>query len=176
MATPVFYASYYKITPKMRPGLRVCNNAVQGNHNLPLSCSVSIKILLSYTAERVSVNGSSATGNCSTFSSTHNRLSRCDAPTSSVLFDGNIPTLTGLDGDMWASQLLTLQTTNEDRRDIIFDFTGSSNSQFRVGRVELVMFNCPDMGIALQNIRLLSATVISDALEPVSTFSVPITP
>ena len=67
------------------------------------------------TTETVSINGSSVTGNCSsvtTFSSRHNGLSRCDVPTSSVLFDGNIPALTGLDGDMWASRLLTLQTTN----------------------------------------------------------------
>ena len=39
--------------------------------------------------------------------------SKCEASTSSVLFDGNIPTLTGLDGDMWASQLLTLQIRNQ---------------------------------------------------------------
>ena len=83
-------------------------------------------------------------------------LSRCDAPTSSVLFDGNVPTLTGLDGDMWASQLLTLQllpSTSESRREFIFDFTRTSPS-FRVERVELVMFNCPEWGIAVQNIRL----------------------
>ena len=28
-----------------------------------------------------------------------------------VLFDGNVPTLIGLDGDMWASQLLILKLT-----------------------------------------------------------------
>ena len=63
------------------------------------------------TAETMSVNGSSAAGNCS--SDTVGFLSRCDAPTSSVLFYGNIPALTGLDDDMWASQLLTLQTTGK---------------------------------------------------------------
>ena len=51
------------------------------------------------TAETVSVNGSSQVGNCSTFTAPSiSRLSRCTTPTSSVLFDGNIPTLTGLDG------------------------------------------------------------------------------
>ena len=51
-----------------------------------------------------SVNGSSATGNSSNYTS-----GACNDPASSVLFDGHIPTLTGLDGDMWASQLLTIQ-------------------------------------------------------------------
>ena len=70
------------------------------------------------------MNGSSSTGNCSNVAtSTHSGQSRCDTPTSSVLFDGNIPTLTGLDGDMWASQLLTLRIKNVIRREIIFDFT-----------------------------------------------------
>ena len=62
----------------------------------------------------------------------------------------NLPTLTGLDGDMWVSQLLTLQTTNLLRREIIFDFTAID--LFRVGRVELVMFNCPEWGISVQTI------------------------
>ena len=47
------------------------------------------------------MNGSSATGNCSNYAN-----GACNDP---VLFDGHIPTLTGLDGDTWASQLLTIQ-------------------------------------------------------------------
>ena len=62
-----------------------------------------------------SVNGSSATGNCSNYAS-----GACNDPASSVLFDGHIPTLTGLDGDMWASQLLTTQGSGVL---ILFDFT-----------------------------------------------------
>ena len=38
-------------------------------------------------------------------------------PNSTVLFDGNISTLTGLDGETWASQLLTLQTKKEARKE-----------------------------------------------------------
>ena len=117
------------------------------------------------------MNGSSATGNCSDVDPGGQQL-RCNAPTSSVLFDGNIPTLTGLDGDVWASQLLTLQTTNEARREIIFDFTGTSNS-LRVERVELVMFNCPDWGIAVQVITLLVSSSLSVGRTVVQTFSVP---
>ena len=91
--------------------------------------------------------------------------SRCETPTSSVLFDGNIPTLTGLDGDMWASQLLTLQTHNPSGIEIISDFTGRSG----VERVELVMFNCPKWGIAVQAIRILRATSISSTRTLIGT-------
>ena len=33
----------------------------------------------------------------------------CSRPTNSILFGGNVPTFTGLDGNMWASQLLTIE-------------------------------------------------------------------
>ena len=119
------------------------------------------------------MNGSSATGNCSSIAiSTHDGLSRCDAPNSSVLFDGNIPTLTGLDEDMWACQLLILQVAGSSRRDILSDFTGKS-SYVGVRRVELAMFNCPEWGISVQTIKLLTATSLSQTALAVSTFSVP---
>ena len=65
----------------------------------------------------ISDRGSSATGHCSNVSDS-GRV--CNTPRSSVLFDG-IPTLTGLDGDMWATQLLTLNTSTSSAS-IIFDF------------------------------------------------------
>ena len=111
------------------------------------------------------MNGSSATGNCSSVV-TVSSLSRCDAPTSSVLFNGNIPTLTGLDGDMWASQLLTLQTTNEFRREIVSEVTDV------VARVEFVIFNCPEWGISTQVIRLSTATTGGTRSSP-QAFNVP---
>ena len=40
----------------------------------------------------------------------------------SVLFDGKVSTLTGLDGNLWASQLLTINTT-ANTAEITFDFT-----------------------------------------------------
>ena len=97
--------------------------------------------------------------------------SRCEAPTSSVLFDGNIPTLTGLNGDMWASQLLTLQICNPSGIEIISDFTGRSG----VERVELVMFNCPEWGIAVQAIGFGSATSTSSTRTPIVAISPTIT-
>ena len=96
------------------------------------------------------VNGSSATGNCSNIARSNNEFkSICHHPTSSVLFDGVIPTLTGLDGDMWASQLLTLNSTGSIK-------VAFSIPIFQIVRlrVELVMFNCPEMGISVQSISL----------------------
>ncbi len=61
----------------------------------------------------MSVNGSSRDGNCNL-----TLTARCNEPTTSVLQDGIISTLTGLDGDMWASQLLTINTT-----DLTIDFS-----------------------------------------------------
>ena len=112
------------------------------------------------------MNGSSATGNCSSIT-TGSSLFRCDVPTSSVLFDGNIPTLTGLDGDMWASQLLTLQTTNLFRREIIVNITTV------VERIELLMFNCPEWGISTQTIRLATAISFAGTRSLLQSFNVP---
>ena len=100
----------------------------------------------------VAVNGSSSTGRCLSFT---NRKT-CLTPTNSVLFDGNAPTLTGLDGDMWASQLLTINTT-ANPAEITFDFTATPNYT-GMGRVEVVMFNCPEWGISVRTINLHSAT------------------
>ena len=90
------------------------------------------------------MNGSSDTGHCSSVSHGGVR-STCTDPTSSVLFDGVIPTLTGLDGDMWASQLLTLQRPMSS---INIDITTP------ISRVEVTMFNCPEWRISVQSISL----------------------
>ena len=114
----------------------------------------------SYTfrlADAVSVNGSSATGHCSSVAtgqgSSRGQI-KCYTPTGSVLFDGNIPTLTGLDGDKWASQLLTLRGDTP----LFFDFTGTPGYA-GVERVELTMFNCPEWGISVQQIGLYSRSL-----------------
>ena len=108
------------------------------------------------------MNGSSATGQCNSATAfgANTGLSNCSQPTTSVLFDGNIPTLTGLDGDMWASELLVFQLTESTRKDIISDFTATPN-YVGVRRVEIMMVNCPEWGIGVSGIRLLSAPSIS---------------
>ncbi len=94
----------------------------------------------------MSVNGSSEDGNCSLV------LKKiCNEPTTSVLQDGIIPTLTGLDGDMWASQLLTISSSSN----ITFDFQATRGY---VERVEVVMFNCPEWGISVDGITLYEST------------------
>ena len=119
------------------------------------------------------MNGSSKDGGCATFLPSSGQ-SECLDPTSSVLFDGNIPTLTGLDGDMWASQLLPLQSHNGASQGIVSAFTNTPNYE-GVERVELVMFNCPEWGIEVQNIRLLAGTSAPASRSVVGTFSPNIT-
>ncbi len=99
----------------------------------------------------MSVNGSSEDGNCSLLFTT------CNEPTTSVLQDGIIPTLNGLDGDMWASQLLTINTDSLTT-DITFDFQATPG-YVGVQRVEVVMFNCPEWGISVDSISLYESTI-----------------
>ena len=89
-----------------------------------------------YSALHVlAANGSSAAGGCSDVTSyLTTSISTCNAPTSSVLFDGVIPTLTALDGNTWAEQLMILTSST-----YYFGFTDIT----RVRRLEVVMFNCP---------------------------------
>ena len=119
------------------------------------------------------MNGSSQDGGCATFLPSSGQ-SECLDPTSSVLFDGNIPTLTGLDGDMWASQLLTLQSHNGASQGIVSAFTNTPNYE-GVERVELVMFNCPEWEIEVQNILLLAGTSAQASRSVVGIFSPNIT-
>ena len=104
------------------------------------------------------MSGSSATGHCSSVSRRNSLISTCTDPTSSVLFDGVIPILTGLDGDMWASQLLTLQRATSTRVSALFDFTDTAGYVGLSGRLEVVMFNCPEKGISASTIRVSSSS------------------
>ena len=112
-----------------------------------------IVIPASYSfTDGVSVNGSSATGHCSSATNSSGTIT-CTDPTSSVLYDGHIPTLTGLDGDMWASQLLILHTTHSTN--ITFDFSATSKFT-RMARVEVVLFYCPEWGMEVQTVRVIA--------------------
>ena len=124
-------------------------------------------------AQTVSVSGSSVTGHCSNVSS-NGVISTCTDPTSSVLFDGVIPTLTGLDGDMWASQLLTLQTT-ATRATVLFDFTDTPSYVGLLGRLEVVMFNCPEKGILASTIRVSTSSSPSENTTPLMVVNIDIT-
>ena len=96
------------------------------------------------------VNGSSATGHCSDVTPNLNSLSTCSSPASSVLFDGVIPTLTALDGNTWARQLMILQRPLYGNYQ--YYVTSSFASIHHIRRVEVVLFNCPQWGIAARYI------------------------
>ena len=102
------------------------------------------------------MNGSSVTGNCATISSGTSSSLTCADPTSSVLFDDprGMPILTGLDSDMWASQLLTIHKVFSFD-EITFKFSDTPG----VERVEVVMFNCPDWGIGVQAMTVFGENV-----------------
>ena len=112
----------------------------------------------------LSENGSSATGNCNDLETNASlELSRCNSPRTSVLFDGNTPTLTGLDGDMWASQLLVLQVLDNEES-LTFDFSENPNYT-RLDAIELVMFNCPDRGTGIQDVLVESSRSTSSGTK-----------
>ena len=113
----------------------------------------------------ISESGSSATGFCSSLEDS-GRV--CNAPNISVLFDG-IPTLTGLDGDMWARQLLTFNTSVSSAS-ITFNFTTATDNigiitYTQVETIEVVMFNCPMRGIGTHNIAVLAGGILTDTIS-----------
>ncbi len=108
--------------------------------------------------ERIA-NGSYGTGHCSRVA-----VTICQDSTSSVLFDGNIPTLTGLDGNMWASQLFTTRSSFV----ITSVFSGIPNF-VGVMRVEIVLFNCPEWGISVQSIELQTNAGFAGVTNPTVT-------
>ena len=97
----------------------------------------------------MSVNGSDELGHCSP-ANTHKYSNQlCTEPGSSVLFDGTLPTLTGLDG---ASQLLTSSVEDQDYVYLSMYFATFTP---KVGRVEVIIFNCPEWGISVESIEML---------------------
>ena len=118
-------------------------------------------------APALSENGSSETGHCSNVSDS-GRV--CNAPRSSVLFDG-IPTLTGLEGDMWASQLLTLNTSTSSAN-ITFDFSNPTDRNgptyyAGVSVIEVVTFNCPAREIGTRYVTVYGYGNIVDIIPVV---------
>ena len=82
---------------------------------------------------------------------TYNMKANCNSPTSSVLFDGNIPTLTGLDGDTWASQLMILHQPEFGHYFNYSSFDFSNTLDYRRIRIEVTVFNCPQWGLGTQS-------------------------
>ena len=91
-------------------------------------------------------NGSSLNGHCSDVRSSDVKFG-CGTPSSSVLFDGEIPTLTRLDGDTWASPLMIFQASVTSSYQMTFIFAKST-----VRRVEIVALHCPQWGSYISTI------------------------
>ena len=87
-------------------------------------------------------------------SSLNDRSSACLTPTSSVLFDGVIPTLTALDENMWASQLMILYDPEFGSNNNlgIYIRTDFGDEPVSIGRIEVTIFNCPQWGTAVEYI------------------------
>ena len=104
-----------------------------------------------------SINGSSPTGGCSLYCNTSINI-QCFQPNSSVLFDGNIPTLTaaGLNDDSrWARDLLTVVARRPDLEiSVHMGFTFPNQLYNIITGVEVVMFNCPWWGIGVEKIEM----------------------
>ena len=105
------------------------------------------------TLNVLAANGSSPTGHCSSVRLNFDGTSTCLTPTSSVLFDGVIPTLTALDENMRASQLMILSLSEYGYSySLELDFALPSYNM----RVEITIFNCPQWGAGERCINLLS--------------------
>ena len=105
-------------------------------------------------------------GSCSDIVNSGGGIVTCRQPTTSVLFDGNILR------DTWAWQLFTLQRV-DSKAEVTSDFTDTPGYT-GVWGVEVVMFNCPEWGLAAQEVRLLEinfgvrATVLREENLPSS--------
>lgn len=117
-------------------------------------------------ANIISVNGSSSTGQCSGAIKSTTGVTRCLQPTSSVLFDGEIPALLEeprSNNEIWASQLLTVRS-NINATEVIFDFSHTPD-YVGVERIDLILYSCPSMGISVDAIALLA---LDDSLADIS--------
>ena len=110
-------------------------------------------------------NGSSVTGSCLDVRFGVTEVI-CFRPTSSILFDGNVPTLTGLGGDMWASQLLAIEAPGNS---VEFTFNFADTPGYTgVRGVEVVMFNCPEWGISVESLTLRATSETRNILTTIS--------
>lgn len=102
----------------------------------------------------VSVNGSSQTGNCSSpYTSGDRIICEINNLKQSVLFDGIIPHLDISSSNTWASQLFVLQPFTSSGTELFLEWL---NGPTNLSRIEMVVFNCPEWGIAVESIRFFS--------------------
>ena len=93
----------------------------------------------------VSIFGSQENGSCSMI------LSEVQCIGTSVLNDGHIPPLNGITSNQissWAKKLFTLERPLDGRQMVVAFEVENPNHD----RVELAVFNCPEMGISLPTV------------------------
>ncbi len=121
------------------------------------------------------VNGSTPTKRCLDTQQI-GTMAICEAVSSSVLFDGFIPTL-NFSNNMWASELVALNGST----DLLVEWY----SYTTLSSIEVVMFNCPEWGIGAQSIRLLvpkghdivaSINATSTSCDSLVTVCIPVEP
>lgn len=101
----------------------------------------------------MSINDSLSSGGCNDFTSTPFTFD-CKQETGGVIFDGLVPNLTtsALQGNEWARDLLTILTDPSGHTVMRLMFFSRPIS---VEAVEIVMFNCPEWGISVDNVQIL---------------------
>ena len=101
--------------------------------------------------------GSPVDGGCSSTSGTNNET--CDG--TSVINDGILPALSGVSNDsqsQWAAQLFTMRRSGTDRIVVSFEFPILSTS---CNRLELAVFNCPQLGIYAPQVSVYVANAMN---------------
>ena len=87
-------------------------NYIYGCYLCIIIFTVEPEAYFTSASETISVNGSLPNGPCNG-ATLDSSMVVCNAPRdNSLLFDGHIPVLTGLDGGQWASGLLTLNASD----------------------------------------------------------------
>ena len=120
-----------------------------------ISLHVVIPTYFTIPTSAVAVNGSllaDVNGNCSLQVLAFIGTETCFDPTSSVLLDGVVPEFIDKEDDMWARDLFTLQSTTSNSSNIPFIFNIPDNTG--VGRIEVVLFQCPQCGIYVDSISI----------------------
>lgn len=128
---------------------------------MDLSCSTALGNRLDFfsASREVAVNGS-LLGSGPAFTNTLGALA----------MDGIVPTLTGLGGNSWANQLITLASpVNDPNGPINIVFTSPAGLQF-VGIVEVAIFNCPEWNIGAEFITITGG-LISESLRTLGSVS-----
>ena len=109
--------------------------------------------------------GSPVNGGCSSTSG-----ETCDG--TSVLNDGIIPALSGVSSDpesRWANELFTMRRSGTGRIVVSFEFPSAASRN----RVELSVFNCPQLGIYAPEVIFYAADSLKDDLNMITSMTLP---